>query len=274
MERIRQGFYADLMATASVRPKRSFGQILKDAARLHRAEEGELRNALNLVGKVIPGFEKGVAWLLTNPSRMAVVDPVEMAASGGEVTVFRNPTLPRVVKVDQLSLDLAENQLLGRAQELQAGHLRAKQIYSQESAMVVAEKFFITPSYLRSWIGKSAVAAVQEYVDFSRCQDLFGLAEPDLVEQMTKNPALLAQISYFGQRTLAEFEQTGQCIDLTGHNNVLIYDRTRLLLLDTRQIVDFHQLQQYGDPSRLIPKTRVKLNELAEISQLAESRRR
>ncbi|HSA83993.1 MAG TPA: hypothetical protein VLF20_03835 [Patescibacteria group bacterium] len=181
------------------------------------------------------------------PLRGIAENPPKLIGYGGENFVFLHTpqdTAPFVLKIDKRSLRLVPEEINERARAIKSRHQQIREWYQDIPNFVVPTHFFVARLPFRNAV---AVGSIQEY--FPEARDLFTeFTESELVEIFIQDRKLQTNFSTFVDRFFTILANSGQSIDLVGHQNVCLIKgeegRYELRLLDTADIKERDEEQE------------------------------
>jgi hypothetical protein len=223
----------DAAVTAPARRRRPGPRSLR--ALLAGRRFDRIPAALGLLEQIAPGVSGAVSRRLYGAAPLALAaTAIEFLDFGLGGTVFRleTPCGPRVLKVFRRSLGrpLAEQRgILAHY----AGRYRAVSGWYDGGEPIVARSHFLMlPGPI---LGRPVAAAVQAYVPGHKLDFFEDQTDAEALARLRDDPALARQFRAFARRTLAIFAQGERCLDLIGHQNLMLAladGRARLAIVD------------------------------------------
>jgi hypothetical protein len=158
----------------------------------------------------------------------------ELLGYGAGSTVYRlraeDGTGDTVLKVLRRSLGRDPAAVVLDAREAQAAYRRMATLYAGAD-IVMPTRYLVLQAPL---LGRPAAACLQPCLPRG-IRDLFDFTDDELIDLLRQDPILAAQFCLFVRRTVQSVRGTHSCVDLVGHNNVLILptpEGRRMRLID------------------------------------------
>jgi hypothetical protein len=166
-----------------------------------------------------------------------------------------------VMKVFRKSLGLGLQDLMLQARDRSHTYARISQWY-QGCAFILPTHFLILHGPL---ISRPAVVCIQPFVAGEHIDPLHDLSQHELFGLLREQPRLGREFVTFVDRTLQAADTEQACVDLVGHNNLVITrssDDYRLVLLD-HGIYDFERKRRRSPAA--LGKLQTRLNYLRQV---------
>src|SRR5687768_14863943 len=211
------------------------------------------QRVINAAAATLPRAFARLRELLLDPDRVPFAARlVKPLSAGSGVTVFvmqhASDNDAHVLKIYRKSLGRQLNTLLDQAEDRRARYNRLASWYT-DCGVVLPTHFLVLNGPV---LGLPSLAYVQPYVT-GELIDVFGdVSEPELLQLLLDDRALLGQFSCFVDSTMRVVDKHKACVDLVGRNNLVIMRRNgeqRLVLLDYG-ILDFRIKRQERDTLR------------------------
>ena len=224
----------DAAVTAPARQRRPGARPLRELLRARRSFD-RFAAALNVVDRFLPGSARALARRLANPAPLALAATgVEAADFGSGGTVFRveTPAGPHALKVFRRALGrpLAEQRAV--AAYYAERYRTVAGWYQQVPGLVAPSACLILPGPI---LGRPVAAVVQPFLEGRKRGFFEDLDAAAALELFSQDPALALQFQGFAAVTLELWKKGERCLDLLGHENLMLLEaegRQRLAIVD------------------------------------------
>ena len=241
------------------------------------AKRQKIASGVNLIGKIIPGFEEHLANIICAAGNKVPFDSdLEIISfEGGENYVFFMTPLPnnesgpkqKILKVAKASLGMNSEKLMEYVQRMKSEYKEVSEWYEDIPGFTVPEEIVILNSHLLRLPG---VATVQDFVP-GKFRGIFeDFRDGELVQTLNNNPTLREKFIIFGDRLFSVLQKEGKIIDLIGQRNVAIVENNgdrSLIHIDPHIIRTTEMIEQMapGVAERYNVRFEMLQNTLAEI---------
>jgi len=224
----------DAAVTAPARQRRPGARPLRELLRARRSFD-RVAAAVNVVDRLLPGTASALARRLADSAPLALAaTAIEAVDFGSGGTVFRleTPAGPHALKVFRRSLGrpLAEQRAV--AAYYADRYRTVSGWYQGVPGLVAPSAFLILPGPIQ---GHPVAAVVQPFLEGRKRCFFADLDAARALELFSEDPSLAKQFQGFAAATLELWKKAERCLDLVGHENLMLLEargRQRLAIVD------------------------------------------
>lgn len=226
----------DAAMTASLRPKQPIPILARRVFRPRLSNYERVSAAINLLDGLLPGVSRRVFSSLYNPLKLPFpVRQIDMLSFGSGSTVFlldfERGGECAVLKLYRRSLGKRDQDLYQIAEHFKQKYDQVAGWYRGPYDLVPPSAFLILHGPL---LGQSAVGVIQSYIRGEK-KDFFRSFSDDELLALMEQRGFREQFLFFAQRTLEVFQQSRQCFDFIGRDNLMVVldgEQARLAVID------------------------------------------
>ncbi len=234
----------DAIAVSHLALQKPTADLIHTLASSRTAKRERLIAGMQIVGKIVPGFERFCAKTVVDVDPLPVARPSRLPVFvGGENTIFNiysesdDQRPVAVLKVNRASIGLTGNKLMEAARVIREEYLTIRQWYLGVDRFIPDEMTVIIGSPI---FNMPAVATIQAYIPDRKRGIFEDFLQDELVDTIQSEPPLERSFVAFGTQLLGQWRDHSTCIDILGDRNVSIAERPRehrLLLIDPHVII-------------------------------------
>jgi hypothetical protein len=226
----------DAAMTASLQPKQPVSDLARRVFRPRLSNYERVATAINLLDGLLPGASRRVFRSLYNPYKLPfAVRQIELLSFGSGSTVF---LMDIEGGGERVVLKLYRRSLGKRDQDLYQLAEHVKQKYEQVSGWYRGPYDLVQPSAFLilhgPLLGQSAAGVIQSYIQGEKKDFFRSFSDGELLSLMEQEE-FRDQFLFFACRTLEVFQQSRQCFDFIGRDNLMVVlneGRARLAVID------------------------------------------
>jgi hypothetical protein len=228
----------DAAMTASLRPRRSFGEQVRCMLSARSSGYERVAAAVNALDRLVPGAARRATALICGDLRLPfAAEHVELLAFGSGATVFLvrdGAAAARVVKVYRRTIGARRDRLPALLESYRRQYEEVREIFAGAPGVVWPSEYLVIEGPI---LERPAVACVQDHIA-GPMRDLFtDMSVAEILEATAVSSSLRRQLAEFARLTMALHGAGARCPDFLGHRNLSVAGEgaeARLRLIDYR----------------------------------------